>query len=313
MSTKRTIVLMGNGKSIADLDLDQLNKVDTIGVNGAFVMYEEKQWFPTYFAMLRSLPQFWGGPGGMFENFMTRYSHKFREVFVVRDDNTIFDKFDNVRELVYTPVQQFSPNPNVWSDSKLYDVTTAFQVLEREIGQDMLCGLIADFDGEVDETWNWRGIYKQFKKTGVSMNSGDFIKKPRWIPDLEPPESFDRFVYDHGSAGYVTAHICRLLGYNKILLVGFDCNYHIDKNGIVDVAETFGIPGVFGGRPYDVAIDYKCPSCRNDKYLLDVQLASWKRMSAMITMHNLDLEIVNCTPGSKLLEFPMSTLEKELK
>ena len=43
-----TIVVMGNGPSLKDVDFDMLNKVDTFGLNSAYRAYERMDWWPTY-------------------------------------------------------------------------------------------------------------------------------------------------------------------------------------------------------------------------------------------------------------------------
>tara|TARA_R100000988_G_scaffold83710_1_gene46750 strand:- start:1272 stop:1970 length:699 start_codon:yes stop_codon:yes gene_type:complete len=43
-----TIVVMGNGPSLKDVDFDMLNGVDTFGLNSAYRAYERMDWWPTY-------------------------------------------------------------------------------------------------------------------------------------------------------------------------------------------------------------------------------------------------------------------------
>ena len=43
-----TLVLMGNGPSLKDLDFDMLKDVDTFGLNSAYRAYERMDWWPTY-------------------------------------------------------------------------------------------------------------------------------------------------------------------------------------------------------------------------------------------------------------------------
>lgn len=46
--SKKTIVVMGNGPSLKDIDFDMLNGVDTFGLNSAYRAYERMNWWPTY-------------------------------------------------------------------------------------------------------------------------------------------------------------------------------------------------------------------------------------------------------------------------
>jgi hypothetical protein len=43
-----TIVVMGNGPSLKDVDFDMLSGVDTFGLNSAYRAYERMDWWPTY-------------------------------------------------------------------------------------------------------------------------------------------------------------------------------------------------------------------------------------------------------------------------
>ena len=44
----RTIILMGNGPSLADVDFADLEGYDTFGLNSAYRAYERLNWYPTY-------------------------------------------------------------------------------------------------------------------------------------------------------------------------------------------------------------------------------------------------------------------------
>jgi hypothetical protein len=44
----KTLVLMGNGPSLKDLDFDMLEGFDTFGLNSAYRAYERMDWWPTY-------------------------------------------------------------------------------------------------------------------------------------------------------------------------------------------------------------------------------------------------------------------------
>jgi len=46
--SKKTLVLMGNGPSLKDIDFNMLNDVDTFGLNSAYRAYRRMDWWPTY-------------------------------------------------------------------------------------------------------------------------------------------------------------------------------------------------------------------------------------------------------------------------
>ena len=45
---KKTIIIMGNGPSLADINFADLNGFDTFGLNSAYRAYERMNWWPTY-------------------------------------------------------------------------------------------------------------------------------------------------------------------------------------------------------------------------------------------------------------------------
>lgn len=50
LSTKsRTLIVMGNGRSLKDIDINILRNYDTFGLNSAYRIYDEIDFYPTYF------------------------------------------------------------------------------------------------------------------------------------------------------------------------------------------------------------------------------------------------------------------------
>lgn len=48
MNKKDTLIVMGNGPSLADVDFSLLDGFDTFGLNSAYRAYERMDWWPTY-------------------------------------------------------------------------------------------------------------------------------------------------------------------------------------------------------------------------------------------------------------------------
>lgn len=46
--SKKTLIVMGNGPSLKDVDFSLLNNYDTFGLNAAYRAYERMDWWPTY-------------------------------------------------------------------------------------------------------------------------------------------------------------------------------------------------------------------------------------------------------------------------
>ena len=49
MQNKKTVIVMGNGPSLGDVDFDLLKNYDTYGLNSAYRAYERMNWYPKYF------------------------------------------------------------------------------------------------------------------------------------------------------------------------------------------------------------------------------------------------------------------------
>jgi hypothetical protein len=48
MNNDKTIVIMGNGPSLKDVDFRMLDEFDTFGLNSAYRAYERLDWWPKY-------------------------------------------------------------------------------------------------------------------------------------------------------------------------------------------------------------------------------------------------------------------------
>ena len=46
---KKTLVVMGNGPSLKDIDFELLGKFDCFGLNAAYRAYERLNWYPKYY------------------------------------------------------------------------------------------------------------------------------------------------------------------------------------------------------------------------------------------------------------------------
>jgi hypothetical protein len=154
---------------------------------------------------------------------------------------------------------------------------------------------------------NALGFYKLIE--GIPIDSGDYIALPRFNVGWIPPTSFDNFVNVGGNSGYFASLIGYLMGYKKIILLGFDFNFEVN-NDIVDTSKTFWFDNYFHNKEYNTKHRI-CHTCDRNT-LTAIQLESFDLLKNMIEIYQLDLDIVNCTEGSKLDTFRKSTLEKEL-
>ena len=105
---KDTLVVMGNGPSLKDIDFELLKKADTFGLNSAYRAYERMNWWPTYH--------------GCFD-YVVNDSHRESFTSLIEGDNPI-EKFFYLRNFTESPrlqVVKLIPfrTSNKWNNSIL--------------------------------------------------------------------------------------------------------------------------------------------------------------------------------------------------
>jgi hypothetical protein len=94
--------------------------------------------------------------------------------------------------------------------------------------------------------------------------------------------------------------------YKKIILLGTDCNWK-KTDGVYNCKDNHCISDYF---PNDV---YKSDDFNSREFdPIKMQLDNWNNLSDAIKANDIDIDIVNCSPGSRVECFRVSTLEKEL-
>ena len=227
--SKKTLVLMGNGPSLADVDFADLEGYDTFGLNSAYRAYERLNWYPTYHGC-----------------FDYRVTDNHKESFINLIENSPIKKCFYIRNL---------------SNAKTFQHVNLLE-------------------------------YGTTNKWNNSRND------------------FDNF-HDNGNSGANACSVAACLGYEKIILLGVDCNYV----ELIDGAERDG-PGLrmketpkenpnYWFADYQQAGDeYNVPRGQ------DFHKPTWN-MFAYRAAH-AGVEVVNCSPVSTLRCFRLSTLEEEL-
>ena len=166
-------------------------------------------------------------------------------------------------------------------------------------------------DKNARERLSSKGILKMFRKE--KLNETDYLNKPRYKLAYVLPTALDRF-YDvqGGNAGVVACKVGVLFKYSKIILIGMDCNY-IDTGRYLESSVNH-----FDGDYYP---DGKWDTTRWSKEYSEggfadqfntIQYQQWGLFKEQMEVNQVATEVVNCTEGSKLDHFRMSTLEKEL-
>jgi len=228
--SKKTLILMGNGPSLADVDFADLNGYDTFGLNAAYRAYERMNWYPTYHGC-----------------FDYRVTDNHKENFINLIENSPIKKCFYIRNL-----------------------STA--------------------------------------KTFQHVNLLEYGTTNKWNSS---PDDFANF-HDNGNSGANASSVATCLGYQKIILLGVDCNYvefvpGSEKDGAgLKMKETpEENPNYWFDDYQQEGDEYNVPRGQ------DFHKPTWNMFAYRAAHENV--EVVNCSPVSTLRCFRSSTLESELE
>lgn len=298
------LIIMGNGKSILDNDLRKLEYADTFGLNGAFLKYEELGFFPKYYGMFIMGVQKWST--NTIENFIKDNHLKIDKFFVSSLQPDInLEGFSRVIPIKPTYPSHINIDMSKYSLPLNIELDMALNTINREDFDDFGKFILSLKRDELVKL-TCEGILNSFYKRELSEN--DYIKMPRYKSSWIPPISFDNFTFSGGNAGVIACLLGYLMGYKKIILLGVDMKWVADDK-IVNTNETYWIPDYFGDQSYDLR-DF-CSKCTPES-INKMHLDAWVNLKEMIEVNSLDLNIVNCSEGSKLDIFRKSMLEIEL-
>ena len=304
----KPLIILGNGKSLKDFDLNTLSNEDTFGLNGAFIRFEELNWFPKYYGYFRQDDKYWEKE--QIATFIENNYLKCDKFFCMSDFNILPNtiEYDRLQLIHSKSVDNLHIDGNKYSLPLFLDFDRAEQLLIIRYGDIVAKDKIMNFftKNTFDKNLNHNGLYKLVE--GIPLDDNDYIRLPRFRLECIVPKSFDHFTNSGGNSGLFACLVAHLMGYEKIILLGFDFNF-VSKNDMVDNSETFWFNNYFNGKEYNIK-DLCC--CMTDEGLNRMQLQSFEVLRDMIEFNNLKLDIVNCTQGSKLDIFRKSTLEKEL-
>ena len=228
--SKKTLILMGNGPSLADVDFADLEGYDTFGLNSAYRAYERLNWYPTYHGC-----------------FDYRVTDNHKESFINLIENSPIKKCFYIRDL-----------------SKA--------------------------------------------KTFQYVNLLEYGTTNKWNSS---PNDFDNF-HDNGNSGANASSVASCLGYEKIILLGVDCNYVEFVEGSEKDGTALRMKETPEENPNYWFDDYQQAG---DEYNVPRGLGFHKptwNMFAYRAAH-ANIEVVNASPISTLRCFRFSTLEEELK
>lgn len=325
----KPLIILGNGNSLKNIDLNLLTHQDTFGLNGAFLNFSKISFYPTYFGFFPRGPNFWNWED--INNFVFDNHLKIKKFFFFewdKDDLLCHDYkiylylkhlSDQIIFLQAHWPDYFNIDHSKWSLPLNVEIGTALdhrnkelkkegyenEKLELKIWQDNHY-LMRYENAQKIKKLNHIGILKLLKDEELTAN--DYIKFPRFKESWCLPTSWNNFTFSGGNASVIACLIGYLLGYKKIILLGMDCNWKTSFN-LVNTKESYWFDEYFNNYLYDIR--NFCQSCTTES-LQKMQLDSWLNLKEKFEVNNVDIDIVNCTEGSALEYFRKSTLEKEL-
>jgi hypothetical protein len=123
--------------------------------------------------------------------------------------------------------------------------------------------------------------------------------------------SFDAFI-DCGNSGTNACQVGIMMGYNKIILLGVDANYTEIVDGVIP-GGVYIMDKTPNKNPNYWFDDYQQKGDRfNKPGLHQYQIPGWNRLASKIKTHRSDIDVVNCSPISKLECFRKGKLEDEI-
>ncbi len=302
----KTIVVIGNGPSIANINWHKLNDVSTFGINGSFKLWNDIDWYPTYHYFGRQHEKQWHDG---IQEFLNRFTCT--KVFYNGKYYQYFSGYGNVMVPInFKSYPPQSPDLSKWENPFMTDVGLALSMISKTKGSGYAHKMVDAMPDDIDNNLNVYGIFKFLMGKKENIREEDYIKKPRFVPELRAPDSFDEFYYEGGMSGEVACLIAWLLGYTKIILVGCDNNFVINKDGTMRLKASYGVKDMFYGMKYNTKEDIKCPICRTTDGLRRAMSGWWHHLLMLITSCKLNLEVYNAAPIDNIGVFPRIDLSE---
>lgn len=300
MTDSKTIVVIGNGHSIANIDWKKFRDVATIGINGSFKLWNDIGWCPTYQYIGRKHDKQWSDGLQTFIDTNTC-----QKIFYNGETYPQWSQYGlSMQPIKFREYPKFSPDLDRWEHPFLHDVGVAVGMIARTKGADAAQAAVDNMPEDIDNNLNVFGIFKVLSGLSKNIRDHDFIKKPRFVPECVPPKSFELFYYNGGMSGEIACWISYLLGYNKIILLGCDNDFVINDDETMNQEKSYGIKDMFYGMPYDTKEDIACPVCRTTDGLRKAMRDWWQHLKIVIDLWNVDLKIINCSPVDNIGSFP---------
>jgi hypothetical protein len=161
---------------------------------------------------------------------------------------------------------------------------------------------IVDLCWFMDSAWfvKHKKTLSQFR--GLKASCHAITSSVPWILTMHATNNLELFPYNRQlisrwtNTGFSAINLAWLLGAKRIVLVGFDMR-RVFNEKIKDTESNWHVNNLD----------------KNDATVYRRFLDAAPRLAAALKKTTPDLEVLNATPGSDLHEFPMTTLEEQLR
>lgn len=315
MRNVKPLVLIGNGPSIRGFDFSRLRGMDTMAMNAFYKVSNETGFFPTYYCLFRKYME-WGDEPS---DFIIHNHDKMRACFYVKrlqdgcEGYPELEGIDGVvpiirREASFTPTEKFKD----FGFAEMYDddIEKCFSIIKEKLGAKKFAEFLETKIDDPPYELSVSGMVKWYlEKDKAKFFKKDLEPRYRWEQAYEWVESLDDFCSSGEPSGVECVRIAYLLGYNVILMIGFDGNFKLDKDGNV-LPESWGITEPFNGFPYNAYEHTHCMSCKTEEGIRDLQNMFWAKFMTSIDINGKNLVLYNCTENSDLSVIPYSPFDK---
>lgn len=302
----KTLIILGNGPSLASTNFQLLKNQDTFGMNRAYKLFQKLKWVPKYWGLLEHKDTRDYPDSEIKEFVYSDLANDIERMFLWSIEDEVFHKLNKV-----TFFQSIIPkrDDNFYDKTKylkpwqffVQDVVDIIPNRQGDVSKKLIERCIDLFKNEdVKEKLTSSGILKMLY--GQSITQEDYLKTSRFQMKYTLPTSIDKFYHFNSNAGVTACKIGICLGYKKIILIGVDCSIRV-VDGYVDDRGSHCIDGYYENNKRFVG---------NSHDVLTHHLNDWDTLAKALEVNNMSVDIVNCTPTTNVECFRKSTLEKEL-
>ena len=311
---KDPLIVIGNGPSVKDIDLDMLRGRDTYGLKGAYVTYPKLNWYPKYWS---TFDFEWLQSGDRFMNVLqfVQEDNPVQHFIFLESNEVSFGKSPKIHyikrhgpKIIKNGLDLMSPW-DVTKQAAAKKISELEDINEKEATDLVYQTIITKHLGA---NITASGIVNAYQNKRLTEDDYD-NPKPGMIYPF--PTDIDKFYYYGGSSAHIACNIGVCLGYKKIILLGVDCSYapgpsQYWSEDIVTEEDVWKNPDEMLERSKDTKVSGK-DFTELTENINKGHIKNWTDWSVAMIEEGID--VVNCGgPKSKLECFRRGKLEDEI-